>query len=668
MEGSGRAVRCHSGLVALLLFMIPLCSIFAVDAEWKDHIIEHQRFTLKFITSFPGRHKVDIKDPLWPEGIDKISGPYTAQRTIQKEDGNYATVLQLIYTLRAGSVGIFRIPPVEVSDGVEIQRSEALSIPVLSRDESFLNYPLVAGWQSNPPSLYAGQAYPLVLIMHNMEEISLPESVQLTTPDGAFLEKVRGIGDIGYDKVGEDTLFHVPMETWMITPSRSGVLNLGAASVQILGLSRKTDSLKIDVKPLPEELSATAAIGDFRYTLELPEQEISSGTQVVLKIRVDGTGNLNYLNLPEPEFSESLNVLRKENSDYHAVPGGYSGYRELELRFSADEEGSYTINFPEFHWINPATGRIFRHPAELYSFRVRSLLDSLQEDTQDFSLIPVQELLKEGKTGLYKNPWLYLLFLPGPVYLLFVRLGVFRKSSIVLLVSLLLMSAALQESLDTAWLDEAQKAFEKADFDQALKLYETRGRGWEERAAFLYNRGVLRFLSGSNSSAVADLRSALKIRPTNSLFSGTLSLVEEHLGLEHQPVTTLFVSPDLLFVLILLSVNLIFIFLAFHRLKRQSGWSMLMVLLSILVSMAGTTELTRSLLLLHRKEAVVSAEISIRKIPEENASPWIALPEGTAVEMIRSFDGFVLIHTAYGLEGWVSRDDLIMLNGEALEI
>lgn len=672
MEGSGRAVRCRSGLVALFLFLIPLCSAVAVDAEWKDHIIEHQRFTLKYITSFPGRSQVDIGDPLWPEGIEKISGPYTAQRTIQRDDGSYATVLQLIYTLRAGNAGIFGIPPVEVSDGTEVQQSESLFIPVLRRDESFLKYPLVAGWQDltqdAPTSLYAGQAFPLVLIMHNMEEISLPESVRLSTPDDAFLEKVRGIGDIGYDAVGADTLFHVPMETWMLTPSQSGIVELGAATVQILGLTRKTAPLKLEIRPLPEELASTAAVGDFRYTLAFPEREILSGNQAVLTVRVDGTGNLNYLNLPEPVFPEGLNVLRKEISDYRAASGGYKGYRELEFRFSSEEEGAFSIEVPGFNWIDPETGRISRRSAESFSFRVLSLLDSLQEDAQSFALVSAQEMVKERTTTLYRNPWLYLFLLPGPLFLLLVRLGVFRKSLLVLLASLLFLSAALQESLDTSWIESAQQAFDSSEFEQALDLYETRGRDWEARASFLYNRGVLRFLNGAYSSSVADLRSALKLRPTNAMISGTLSFVEEYLGLEHQPVARLFIAPDLLFILLLLIFNLVFVFLALYRLKRQAGWTVLMIFLSMLLSLAGTTELVRSLLLLHRKEAVISSEISIRKIPEEGASPWIALPEGTAVRMIRSYDGFVLIQTAYGLEGWVPRDDLIVLNGEAFEI
>ncbi len=668
MESSGRVVRSCTGLVALFLFLVPLFSAVALEAEWKDHILENQRFTLKYISSFPGRRQVEIKDPLWPKGVEKISGPYTAQRTIQKEDGSYATVLQLIYTLRAGSAGIFSIPPVEVSDGTETQRSETLSIPVLKRDESFLNYPLIAEWLNVAPFLYTGQAFPLILMMHNMEEISLPESVQLTTPNGAFLEKVRGIGDIGYGAVGEVTLFHVPMETWMLTPSQPGVLKLGAASVGILGLTRKTASLNIEVKPLPEELSASGAVGNFRYTLESPEGEISTGGQGVLKIRVDGSGNLNYLNLPEPVFPENMNVLRKELSDFQASSGGYQGYRELEFSFSVEEKGSYTIDVPGFFWLNPENGRVFRHSAESFNIKVHSLLDSLQKDEQRFTLIPVEELMKERRTGLYRNPWLYLLLLPGPVFLLLVRLGVFRRSSLVLLASLLLLSAALPDDTDASWLYEAEKAFDAGDYQGALSLYESHEEGWGDRSSFLYNRAVLRFLEGGKARAVADLRSALKLRPTNALAVETLSLVEGYLGLEHQPVLSVFIPPDGLFVLLTLTFNSVFLFIGFYKLKWQAGWSALMVILCTLLSIVSTAELVRTLVLLDRKEAVVSSEISIQKIPEENAAPWIALPEGTAVEMIRSHDGFVLVQTAYGLEGWVMREDLIVLNGEAREI
>jgi len=50
---------------------------------------------------------------------------------------------------------------------------------------------------------------------------------------------------------------------------------------------------------------------------------------------------------------------------------------------------------------------------------------------------------------------------------------------------------------------------------------------------------------------------------------------------------------------------------------------------------------------------------NLLKIPRPDASRWIELPAGTTVRVLLDSNGFYLIRTGYGVEGWIPSDDLL---------
>ena len=150
--------RRYQRLVASFLFALLFLSFQAfsqetaqfLTAEWKDSILENQRFTLKFISPYPGKQKVSIQDPKWPAGIQKVSGPYTAQQTVQREDGTFATVLQIIYTLRSGGAGIYQIPPVSVTPRWTAGLSGELLLPCSAGNSLFRSCRVMKGTWLSP--------------------------------------------------------------------------------------------------------------------------------------------------------------------------------------------------------------------------------------------------------------------------------------------------------------------------------------------------------------------------------------------------------------------------------------------------------------------------------------------------------------------------------------
>ncbi|MFP4444557.1 MAG: hypothetical protein ACLFST_15665, partial [Spirochaetia bacterium] len=51
---------------------------------------------------------------------------------------------------------------------------------------------------------------------------------------------------------------------------------------------------------------------------------------------------------------------------------------------------------------------------------------------------------------------------------------------------------------------------------------------------------------------------------------------------------------------------------------------------------------------------IISGETaSWRKIPEMDADKWLVLDEGTAIKVKTRTDGFYLVETRFGIEGWI---------------
>ncbi|MDC7241618.1 MAG: hypothetical protein PQJ50_14785, partial [Spirochaetales bacterium] len=547
------------------------------------------------------------------------------------------------------------------------ERGGALRIPVLARDESFLFYPLQLKWASLPDTLYVGQAVPLILVMNNMEEIILPESISMNTPDSALLEEVSGLGDIEFSVMETTTLFNVPMQTWMLTPSRPGTMTLGAARVSVLGLNRSTESQSITVRPLPEEAAVTGAVGDFRYSYELSEESFTVDDPVTLKVRVEGEGNLNYLVLPEPEFPESLNVISRESSSFRASERGFEGYREVQYTITATGEGAFRITVPRFDWLNPGTGRTSSAAGRELNLEAVSLLDSLHNQDLVFTLLGEDQLLKGDPAALYRIPIAYLMLLPGILVLILSRFRRIRKTFLIagLLVSGLFLSAALPESDGTPWISEAAASYEAEEYQEALSHYRINAPEWEENWAFQYNKGILHFMAKEDARAVASLRKALYLSGNRTVVRDTLGAIENGLGLENQLPISFSLPPNLIFILFVLSVNLLMITLS-RVLLRNSALPVLFLLIFSLSTLTSGFALGRNIWLLSRNEAVLRGSAGIRRIPEEGGSTWITVPEGTSVELLSGYGDFSLIRSAYGLEGWIHNSELILIKGDRL--
>lgn len=162
-------------------------------------------------------------------------------------------------------------------------------------------------------------------------------------PEGGTLEALPGAG-----------------LTWTATALDSGSLDLPQARIEAGAYSGKAPAHSIEVLPLPREIEASRAIGQFTLDLETPPQAIvREGDSLVYRLVLEGQGNLPSISLPRPRFSLNGQALapdlvsQRRRDSIKAFPGGYSGSVVLELVLEAPGPGSLILEIPSLAVLGP---------------------------------------------------------------------------------------------------------------------------------------------------------------------------------------------------------------------------------------------------------------------------------------------------------------------------
>ncbi|GEM_PF-5473285 len=247
----------------------------------------------------------------------------------------------------------------------------------------------------------------------------------------------------------------------------------------VLGkIERVGDPLSLEVRELPSAgrpSSFLNAVGNFRIKAQLSKTHFALGAPIVLRLRVEGEGNLPFLDLPPLNKLAGFNRFSmKVDRTSRSVIGRYE--------LAAIDSGIKAFPPIEFSYFDPGDGRYKTLrtdpiPVEISGKRGKGLtllkgakpsLPEVDEDIRDF-----MELGDDGAAG--PSPWLVWTLVGGPVA--------------AFLLALALRSGKEREARDPGRrrAREAKKRFEKnlgAEGPlRAFSLYLADHFGWDEGAA-----------------------------------------------------------------------------------------------------------------------------------------------------------------------------------------
>ncbi len=678
---TGRILRSGRLVVLLLLFSLPLYSQ-SDEPEVPEEappitieisptkIIVGQRFDLTIFADFPSYRNVTIKEPRLPDGITLASGPYKSAQTINVGDlvnPQYIKKTRIFYKFKVSKPGIFTIGEFLLSDGVTVLETEPVLFPVLAFDERDLKYPIFAKWKEIPGQIFVGETIPLILEMENLEELFFPERITMTPPTNGVFERVNSVGDIRVTKIGDDEVYIAPIDSWMYTPTTSGIVKIPKASVSFDKVKRTTTAFSINVVDVPLSVRDSGAIGNFQITTEMENPLQQNGSTSTFRIRVEGEGNLNYLKMPQPEFSGLIIVEKEELYNMTPSLSGYSGYREDVYRVSIGEEEVLSIQIEPWIWYDKTSGSVQTESSAGYRYE-NNLTESSEEVIslrEEFSFLSPDKILK-FRDSIYDVGWYYLLMLPGLISVLaaLIRRRFDTKILGYTLLALVLTSSSVNDvPRFREQLEMAQTYINSEEISNTLYLYDEMIDEFGDNPGIFYNQALINYDLGNRDHVILLLRKSLVLKPGNRIFMNTLTAVENEYGLDHQATVSTGVSPDLFFLFFILLFNAGAFTITFNMGRKKIELSILIVMIFFLSFTALTFVFYTDYVSDRETAVIVSAGGDLKKVPGLMGAPWLTLQEGTAVYIKSESETSYLITTGYGLDGWIDKNSVTLLKG-----
>lgn len=163
-------------------------------------------------------------------------------------------------------------------------------------------------------------------------------------------------------KAGELT---IPSSVFRIGLARTGFFDAGGT------LERPTKPVTITVDPLPDAPGFSGAVGRFKATASLDRESVPLGEAATLRFRVEGTGNLKWVErAPELHVAGAKVFPPQAKSDLRTSESGVSGSRTWEFVVVPETSGEVKVPPLAFSYFDAAAGRIVSVATEPLVLRV----------------------------------------------------------------------------------------------------------------------------------------------------------------------------------------------------------------------------------------------------------------------------------------------------------
>jgi hypothetical protein len=145
----------------------------------------------------------------------------------------------------------------------------------------------------------------------------------------------------------------IPASTFRIGIQRTGFFDSGGT------IERQTKPVTISVDPLPDAPGFSGAVGRFKATASLDRDTVPLGEAATLRFRVEGTGNLKWVDrAPELLVSGAKVFPPQSKSDLRTTESGVSGSRSWEFVVVPETSGAIEIKPMAFSYFDAGAGRI----------------------------------------------------------------------------------------------------------------------------------------------------------------------------------------------------------------------------------------------------------------------------------------------------------------------
>ena len=401
------------------------------------------------------------KGTITPPNFEKfivVSGPYQSSQT-QIINGRMSSQRSIAYEIVAQEEGVFTLPPARMKVSGQELESNRLKITVKagakrnSRAERNAKESFNVRILASKKSVYVGE--PIVLkfratLFDPVRDLSI---IQAPNFENVLQQQLEFKQESTREVVGNKMATVLDFDKRLILPNKPGTL--GGQELKISGQVQVPTGRRdffnmpltkfvpqvatanipaVKIKPLPEGAPEDfqGGVGELKLVREISRKEVSGSGSVTIKLRVEGAGNFNTLEVPELIQPEGFDVYDpKYNENIRYSERGIRGYKEYEYLLVPQYRGSFIV--PEMQWsyFNTRTERYETISIAADTLHVENpALSGVQENsdlegavkrevkTIDDDIRYLQDHTYEAEGTSFLYPWtLALLVLAGVLWL-----------------------------------------------------------------------------------------------------------------------------------------------------------------------------------------------------------------------------------------------------------
>lgn len=385
-------------ILLTLLFISPyLWAQSFVASVSENQVSESDRFEVTF--TFEGKNINALKNFSAPSFKDfrVLSGP-NQSTSMQIINGVSSSSLALSYILMPTGIGTFTIGSASIQSEGQTYTTEPLKITVVkgapkskddkgtsvSNEEIAKNLFIRASIDKN--KVYQGEQVTVTYKLYTRLNIAAQMSVdKLPQYQGFWAEEITTPNNIAFTtEVVDGKQYRVGLlKRAALFPSQFGKLEVTPLELtipvqvekkkksnnmwddffgdpfgraEIIQYSAKSNTLKVDVMPLPENnkpASFNGAVGKFDFKASLDKSTTKTNEPITLKLKISGTGNIKLLDFPQFELPNGVEKYDPKVNEQINRTGVISGFKEGEYLLIPRIAGSREIPPIEFSYFDP---------------------------------------------------------------------------------------------------------------------------------------------------------------------------------------------------------------------------------------------------------------------------------------------------------------------------
>jgi hypothetical protein len=339
------------------------------------------------------------------------------------------------YLLQPLKKGTFTIPAGKIEvNGTTYQSNTVKIIVEEGNTNTTDDSELFARIELNKSSCYVGEAIVATYVVYSKYRPDGYDMANLNTNQDFWTEELSNEPKLGTKNIDGTTYYSLEIKKLVLLPQTSGKLTIKPFEASLRITTRKnyygfsvpesvvknvtSTSSKIDVRPLPKEVT-DGFVGSFSVYAELSKTETKTDEGFDVKIKIEGTGNLNRVNELNITFPESFDVYDPEISDKSKISAnGFSGSKTFQYFVIPRQVGEFTIEPFVLTYFDSKTQSVKTTSTPAFTINVaqgeETAISTTQQNKAKDSTeenVELQSLLQKGKraVSLFSKWWFWLM-------------------------------------------------------------------------------------------------------------------------------------------------------------------------------------------------------------------------------------------------------------------